>query len=165
MSYPPPPEHPEGQQGGGAAPEPGAEGTPPPPPGGYPPPAGGYPPPPGGYPPPAYPPPPPSAPYGYGAQQYGAPGYGPPQTSQKAVWALVLGIASFFCCGIVTGIVAIVLGKQAGDEIARSGGALTGGGMAKAGMILGILGLIASVVTIILFATGTFSSDFSFEQG
>lgn len=155
MSYPPPPEHPEGQ-GGDAAPEPGAGGTPPP---------GGYPPPPGGYPPPAYPPPPPAAPYGYAGQPYGTPGYGAPRTSQKAVWALVLGIASFFCCGIITGIVAIVLGKQAGDEIARSGGMLTGGGMAKAGLILGILGVLASILTIVLFATGTFSSDFSWEQG
>ncbi len=156
MSYPPPPEHPEDQQGGGG-PAPGPAGQTPPPP-------------PGGYPPPAYPPPPPAAPYGYAGQPYGAPGYGPPgygapQTSQKAIWSLVVGIASFFCCGIVTGIVAIVLGKQAGDEIVRSGGMLTGAGMAKAGMILGILGLLASIAMIVLFATGTFASEFSFDQG
>lgn len=150
MSYPPPPENPEGQPGGDPA-------------GGN---APGGPTPPGDYPQPVYPPPPPAAPYGYAGQQYGVPGYGAPQTSQKAIWALVLGVVSLFCCGLVTGIVAIVLGKQAGDEINRSGGMLTGAGMAKAGMILGIIGLGVSVLLIVLFAaTGNFSGEFNFDQG
>lgn len=151
MSYPPPPpENPEGQPGGDPA-------------GGN---APGGPTPPGDYPQPVYPPPPPAAPYGYAGQQYGMPGYGAPQTSQKAIWALVLGVVSLFCCGLVTGIVAIVLGKQAGDEINRSGGMLTGAGMAKAGLVLGIVGLAVSVLLIIGFAaTGNFSGEFNFDQG
>jgi len=75
------------------------------------------------------PPPPPDQSYGYGY------GYGAPRTSQKAVWALVTGLIALICCGPV-GIVAIILGNSAKKEIAASGGAETGAGMAQAGFIL-----------------------------
>ena len=99
----------------------------------------------GGYEP--APPPPPG--YGQG------PGYGgqPPGTNKKAIWALVLGILGLLCCGIL-GIPAIILGKQAQNEIDTSGGMQTGRGMATAGFVLGIIACVLLVVTAVLFATG-----------
>ena len=97
----------------------------PPPPGGY------QPPPPAGYaaPPPGYAQPP-------GGYQ---PGY-PPRNSGTAVAILVLGIAGLvFTCaygfGVIAAIIALALAPKAKREIAAAGGALTGEGMIKAGVI------------------------------
>lgn len=57
-----------------------------------------------------------------------------------ATASLVTGIMSMACCGLVTGIPAIVMGGIARNRIAHSSGALRGGGMAIAGVILGIVG-------------------------
>ncbi|MFN8195028.1 MAG: DUF4190 domain-containing protein [Nocardioidaceae bacterium] len=115
----------------------------------------------------------PSDPYGqpqggYGQQppSYGMPQYGggapvPSGTNSKAIWSLVLGILSFVCCGIITGAVAIFLGRAAQNEIARTGQA--GAGMAKAGFILGIIGFVVSLIWIALAATGTL--DFNYSVG
>lgn len=94
------------------------------------------------------PPPPPPPPPGVGGY-----GYSAPRTSQKALWSLVTGILSVVCCG-PAGIVAIILGKNAEREIAASHGAISGGGMAKAGFILGIIGLALMVLGVILYASG-----------
>jgi hypothetical protein len=128
---------------------------PPPPPsggggyGGTPPPGGGYggPPPGGGY----GAPPPPGGDYGYG---YGAVPVG---TNSKAIWSLVLGILGLLCCGFFAGIPAIILGRMAQGEIARTG--QQGKGLATAGFILGIVACVLGVISAILFATG--SIDFS----
>jgi hypothetical protein len=92
----------------------------------------------------SYQPPPPPPGGGYGQQ----PGYGAPQpqNSKKAVWALVLGILSILCCGLLAGIPAVILGRQAKQE--------GGGGMATAGEILGYIGIALSVLWIILALTG-----------
>ena len=100
------------------------------------------PPPYGGPPPGLYPPPP-----GYGG------GYSAPQTNQKAVWALVTGVLGLLCCGLV-GIAGIVLGSAAKREIDASGGYQTGRGMAQAGFVLGILGLVWTVVALLLVSGG-----------
>jgi hypothetical protein len=146
MSHTPPPPTGEGPDEGRPD-EADSGGTPPPPPPGY----GTPPPPPPGY---GTPPPPPP---GYSAPLYGsAPGYGgPARNSSKAVAALVVGIVSLllgFCCAFLglAGVVAVVLGRSAQREIALSGGALTGEGMAKAGVVLGIIGAVVGVVTTIL---------------
>jgi len=94
----------------------------------------------------AGPPPPPDAPGGYG--------YAQPKTNQKAIWSLVLGILGLVCCGFLTGIPALILGNSAKKEIAASGGAETGMGMAQAGFVLGIIAIALGVLTLILFAVG-----------
>lgn len=107
---------------------------------------GSVPPPPeGSYPPP---PPPPGAPApgGYG---------GVPQQNKKALWSMILGILGIVCCGFFAGIPALILGNQAKQEIAASGGMQTGDGMAKAGVILGIIAIVLGALSLILFATGT----------
>jgi hypothetical protein len=133
MSYPPPPNDPDD-----------SDSTPPPPP---------PPPPYGNPPPPAYAPPPPP---GYAYPAGGA--YAVPAGNKKALWSMILGIVSLVCCGVVTGIIAIVLSQQAKQEIAASGGMQTGAGQAQAGFVLGIIGIALSVIGIIAFAgTGSFN--------
>jgi len=66
------------------------------------------------------------------------------------MWSMITGIISLFCCGVVLGPVAIVLSNQAKSEIADSRGMQTGEGMAKAGLILGIVGIVGWVLLIIV---------------
>lgn len=106
---------------------------PPPPPGGAAPPP---PPPPGG----AAPPPPPV-------------GQPAAQTTKLPVWSFIFGLASFIqCLPLIGGIVAIVtgvMGRKRAKQLNQSSG------LATAGIVLGILGLIISlIVTIILISTG-----------
>jgi uncharacterized protein DUF4190 len=142
MSYPPPPPGPD-DTGGTPPPAPpyGAPPPPPPPYGAPPPPAPPY-----GGPPPGYPP----APGGY----YGQPA---PAANKKAMWSMIMGILSLICCGVVTGVVAIVLSQQAKREIAASGGMQTGAGQAQAGLVLGIIGVALTLIGLIVVAgTGNF---------
>jgi hypothetical protein len=92
------------------------------------------------------------APGGYG---------GVPQQNKKALWSMILGILGLVCCGFA-GIAALILGNQAKQEIAASGGTQTGEGMAKAGVILGIISIVilifGTVFYGVLIATGNFDS-------
>lgn len=92
-------------------------------------------------------PPPPPPP------QYGAPppppGGGAPANHPRATLILVLGILSIPCCGLFTGIPAIILGNTAKKEIAASGGTIGGAGAVNAGFICGIIGTVLSVIGII----------------
>ena len=99
-------------------------------------------------------PPPPPPQYGAPQPPYGGP---PQKTNTKAVWALVLGILSILCCGLVAGIPAIILGNLAKKEIAATG--QPGRGMAQAGFILGIISIAFTVLTLILYATGALSGS------
>jgi hypothetical protein len=47
-------------------------------------------------------------------------------------------------------VMAIVLGVKAKREVTESGGQLTGGGLATAGFVLGIVGLALSVLALVL---------------
>ena len=64
----------------------------------------------------------------------------PPNDSQ-ATLALVLGIIGVFCCPIL-GPVALYIGNTSRQRVQASGGTLGGGGLATAGLILGIIGTI-----------------------
>ena len=57
-------------------------------------------------------------------------------TSTSAVVGLVLAIASWIVCPIILAIVALVLAKKSGDEIAASGGRVGGEGLNTATKIL-----------------------------
>ena len=86
-------------------------------------------------------------PYG---QNYAQPYGQPPANNQKAVWAMVLGIVGLLCCAFA-GIAAIILGKQAQNEIDASGGVQGGRGMATAGFVLGIIAIVAWVIIVIFY--------------
>lgn len=120
-------------------------GYPPPPPGYAPPPAGwapppGYPPPPAGWaPPPTYAPPPgsPPSPY-YPATQYG-PAPGP--TNGLTIASLVL---SLLWLGGLGSLLGIIFGHVSHGQIKRR--QQRGSGIALAGLIVGYIGLVASIV-------------------
>jgi hypothetical protein len=154
----------QGQDGGAAAPPPGAPVPPPAPPGWQPPPPGTMPPPPATTPPPAYgaPPPPPAyppapaypaVPTGYPPQPgygYGTPYPQAPKNDGMSIAGLCCGIAgiplSLFCgLGLVLGTLGLVFGLIGRSRIDRSGGLLTGRGMALAGAICGGVGIALSV--------------------
>lgn len=132
-SYPPPPGDPNDPNQPGQGSDLPSYGSTPPPPGG----GGGYPPPGGG-----------------GAQ---------PGTNKKALWSMILGIVSILCCGLFAGIPAIILANMGKKEINASGGLQTGGGMATAGLVLGIISIGLTILSVILYATGalTFSAETS----
>lgn len=68
------------------------------------------------------------------------------KTSGFAIASLVLGIAAFTCLPVVSAILAIVFGAIAKGEIRRRGGELSGSGMATAGIVLGIVGLVIPLI-------------------
>jgi hypothetical protein len=80
----------------------------------------------------------PPPPYGY--QQ-------PARTSGMAVASLVLGL--LFLWGVGS-ILAIIFGYQGRNEIDRSGGQITGRGMATAGLVLGWIGIGGAILLTIL---------------
>jgi hypothetical protein len=69
-----------------------------------------------------------------------------------AIASLILGAAGWLVCGVGS-IVAVVLGFIARSQIKASGGRDTGDGMAKAGIILGFIGIALVVVYVTLAAT------------
>ena len=84
-----------------------------------------------------------------------------------AIAALVVGLVSvigaFFdgVPGVIMGLVAIFLGLRARGRIKRSNGALGGGGLALAGWIAGVCGLVIGAV-FALFLVGLF---FAMQSG
>ncbi len=99
------------------------------------------------------PPPPPGG--GYQPQMGGA-GYAAPRTDGLAIASLIVGILSLLCCGIILGPAAAIMGFISRNRIAQSGGAIGGGGMAMAGLILGVVGFLLWIVIVIVEAA-TFS--------
>lgn len=79
-----------------------------------------------------------------------------PHTDGQAIAAMVCGIAGIpLACGCwfiswIVAIVAIVLGFTSQRRIQQSGGTLGGLGMAKAGWIMGIVGLLLAITFVIL---------------
>ena len=72
-----------------------------------------------------------------------------PKTNPLAVWSLVLGIISFLCCGLFTGIPAVICGHIAHSKIKESGGREAGGGMAIAGLVIGYIGIFLTTIGIL----------------
>lgn len=72
---------------------------------------------------------------------------GAPQgTSSAAIWSFVTGLASFVCLWGIGGLLGIALGLMARADIERSEGRHAGKGLANAGIALGTLNLVATVV-------------------
>ncbi|MEU9181004.1 DUF4190 domain-containing protein [Streptomyces sp. NPDC048550] len=124
------------------------------------PPAYGYPaqPDPGGY---AYPGPPPAQPaYGYpGYQGYpGYPGY-PQKSNGFGVTALVLGIVGVVTCylGVLFGVPAVIFGALGRGKARR--GEADNGSMALAGIILGSVSILISILMIALVIAGVLLGD------
>ena len=84
------------------------------------------------------------------AQPY--PGQFQPQTDGKATASLILGILSILCFGLFTGLPAIILGHISRGNIEQSRGRLTGAGMALAGLILGYVSIVSTILIIAAIA-------------
>jgi hypothetical protein len=83
-----------------------------------------------------------------------------PETNGKAITALVLGIGGFLICPVVLSVAAIVIGGQARNEIRSSQGLQSGDGLAKAGVILGIVSLVLSALFLIgIIAFGVLGAE------
>ncbi len=81
-------------------------------------------------------------------------GAAPQKTDGLAITSLVLGILSMICCGIVTGIPAVICGHIAIGRMKKDPN-LQGKGLAMAGLIIGYLGIVVSVIYLIyVFAFG-----------
>jgi hypothetical protein len=95
------------------------------------------------------PPPPPN--YGGQPPAYGGgmPG-GPTRDHPRATLILVLGIVSIVCCGLFTGIPAIIMGRGALREIDAAPGTFRNRGTVKAGYICGIVGTVLSAIGILI---------------
>jgi hypothetical protein len=103
---------------------------------------------------------PPAPAYGAPAPAYGpgALGYGPQvpvylhPKNRLGVWSLGLGCVSIFmafvACGFFTGIPAIFVGVMAKSAVAE--GQANNGSMVKAGIVLGCVGTIGSLIFIML---------------
>jgi uncharacterized membrane protein YjgN (DUF898 family) len=72
----------------------------------------------------------------------------PPASSSQAITALVLGILGIVCCGLLAPI-AWYMGNQELQAIRQGRAPATGEGLAKAGQILGIIGTVLLVLTVI----------------
>ena len=82
------------------------------------------------------------------------PGAPPAQAkSNRPVTSLVLGIIGIVCCAIC-GPIAWYIGKQELDAIAAGQAPAEGQGMAKAGMILGIVGTVLLVFSLFWVVLG-----------
>jgi hypothetical protein len=75
--------------------------------------------------------------------------HGPRMNAPGAVASLVCGIIGLLICGIVFGPIAIAQSSQAKRAIAADP-TLGGGGMATAGLILGILDLVGWAIVLLL---------------
>jgi hypothetical protein len=60
----------------------------------------------------------------------------------------VLGIVSFVVCPVVIAVVALALGYAARNRIERSGGALRGLGLARAGRVLAWVNIALATVLV-----------------
>ena len=73
------------------------------------------------------------------------------KASGMAVTALVLGILSPFCCGMLSGIPALIIGWLERGKIQRGESSLKGNGFALAGIILGAIGIFFNLVFLVIY--------------
>ncbi len=73
------------------------------------------------------------------------------KTSTMAIISLIAGITGWSILPFLGSIVAIITGHMAQSEIKKSGGMITGKGMAVAGLILGYLSIALGLCLICVF--------------
>ncbi|WP_448133521.1 DUF4190 domain-containing protein [Stenotrophomonas rhizophila] len=73
------------------------------------------------------------------------------QTSSLAVVSLIMGIVGWTVFPFLGSLIAIVTGHMARAEIRRQSQALEGDGLAVAGLVLGWLAVIGSILVVVGF--------------
>lgn len=71
-------------------------------------------------------------------------------TSGKAIFSMIAGIISFFCCPGLASLAAIITGHMAKNEIRNSGGYVTGDGLATVGLIFGYINIALTLLGLFL---------------
>lgn len=87
------------------------------------------------------------------------------EIKSQAITSLVVGIVSFFCCGIVLAPFAIYRGNKAKTLIDQSGEGREHRGIAQAGFIVGIVSLILNVIGLILYVVLAIVGAAARQQG
>jgi purine-cytosine permease-like protein len=96
---------------------------------------------------------PPPPPPGYGGATAGGPGYQyAPRTEGTAIGAFVVALVGIFLCGVVTGIIALVMANNAKQKIDASNGQLTGTGFVTAARVIAIVSIVLSILSIVILA-------------
>ncbi len=72
------------------------------------------------------------------------------RTSGKAIGSLAFGLGGFLVVPVACSVVAVMLGHQARNDMARDP-SLGGGWMATAGLVLGYLGIAIGAIVLFLF--------------
>ena len=75
----------------------------------------------------------------------------PARTSPMAIVALVAGISGWTFFPVIGGVIAVITGHFAKDEIRKSQGQLEGDSLATAGLVLGYACLVVAFLVAILF--------------
>lgn len=75
----------------------------------------------------------------------------PSQSSTSSIVALVLGILSLTCCGFVSGVPAIFIGRSEIKAVDEGRISSSNRNVAKIGMILGIIGSALSLLGILVY--------------
>ena len=78
------------------------------------------------------------------------PGYTQQRTNGKAIASLVVALVSFFVCTL-GGVLAVILGRSAKQEIRASQGVEGGEGLATAGEIVGWIEIGLTVLGVVVF--------------
>lgn len=93
-----------------------------------------------------------SPPAPWGGQGIGTAGPLPGAEPNKtlAIVSLVCGILSLTCCGIITGIAAIVTGFIARKKATEDPANFAGSGLAMAGIIMGAISILLTILFVIL---------------
>ncbi|MEW6554871.1 MAG: DUF4190 domain-containing protein [Actinomycetota bacterium] len=79
--------------------------------------------------------------------------------NSKATASLILGIIGLIICPLICSVLAIILGFTAKNEIAASGGYQTGESNARAGIILGWIGLALAVIWVVILILAAASNS------
>lgn len=79
-----------------------------------------------------------------------------PGTSGLAIASLVLGILGLppLLINVIASILGLVFGLISRSSIRNSGGGLGGGGLATAGIVLGLVGILLNLLVVVFLAAG-----------
>lgn len=84
----------------------------------------------------------------------GAPGTPVAKDNKQALWSLILGILGIVCCGLLAPV-AWYMGRKEVQAVDAGQSAQENRGMAMAGMVLGIVGTVLLILTLLwLFLAG-----------
>ena len=83
-------------------------------------------------------------------------------TNGLAIASLICGILSIVCCGLLSGIPAIIMGHMAVGRIKLSGQG--GRGLAMAGLIMGYISIVFTIIFLLMGGLAYITGQAEFER-